>query len=253
MKISFKDKETDSAYKAYMREKDRLAQEAAEQAVNKIERLTGILVKTYPQCHKLYKDAQNRVKSRKYAIGGEMLTRGFLCPSPICDIITGNCTRGRMIEKPSKIKKASYEYGYDENNSLITSDCLASDQHEFLIYEDSAALGVVFEYLPNKECNILLLNECVYDKEGRIISFNKGECSENNSICFLTMESYGYDRLSLKNAYTTEISAVGETLSADCTEYKFEYDEKGCLAYYSTEPDMFGNNKFKIPKRKQGK
>ena len=48
-----------------------------------------------------------------------MLTRGYLCSSPIYDIVTGNCSRGKIIKRISKLKKITYEYGFDKNNNLI--------------------------------------------------------------------------------------------------------------------------------------
>ena len=68
------------------------------------------------------------VNTYQYAVGGELLHRGYYCPSPVKDIVMGNCNRGKMIKHPIKFEqKMMYEYGFCDDQLLLIKhniDCL---------------------------------------------------------------------------------------------------------------------------------
>lgn len=250
MYINFKDKNLNNAYIDYMNRKNKSAAENIEYIMEEIKRMTSVLKVIYPECDNLYKTTKNKVVTNKYASGGDLITRGYLCPSPIYDIVTGKCSRGRMINNLSKSKKISYEYGFDKKDNLIIANNLILDQHEFLLYdEDKVVLGIVFQYSTNQKCDILLINKCTYDEEGRIKSYIRGESFDNNSIDFLNIEKYNYDKLGLKEAYVSQATINDKLPIIDNTKYIFQHDKNGYLSYYTVEPYMFEDKKFKVYKK----
>ncbi len=247
MIINFKDEKLNIAYKEYLINKS--ANDNTKFIKEEIERITNILKKILPNCDKLYKITKEKVVTKKYASGGKLITRGYLCPSPIYDIVTGNCSRGRMIKHLSKFKEITYEYGFDKNDNLIIANYLDLDQHEFLVYDNNVVLGITFKYSQNQKYDILLINECVYDNKDRIISYTQGECFDNKSISCLNIEKYNYDKLGLKEAYVTQVTINDNSPIIDNTKYIFQYDKNGYLEYYTVEPYMFKDNKFKVHKK----
>lgn len=247
--MNFKDDKLNNDYKDYMNKKSKSADRDVEFVMEEVNEITNILEKVSLKCNKLYKTAKEKVVTKKFASGGDLITRGYLCPSPICDIVTGNCSRGRMINNLSKSRKISYEYGFDKDDNLITSDYLISDLHEFLLYYDNVVIGIVFKYSSNHSYDILLVNKCIYNNEGKITSYVKGECLDNNSIYYLNIERYSYEQIGLKDAYIYQVAINNESPVIDTTKYVFEHDENGYLECYSVEPYMFDDNKFKVYKR----
>lgn len=242
--INFNDKKLNQAYKNYIINKS--AYENNTELISKeISRLTDKLKEVSNKCETLYKQSADNVVTKKYALGGSLLSRGYLCPSPIYDIVTGNCSRGRIINNYPKSKKPTYEYGFDKNGDLIIANNLELNQHEFLLYDKNIILGIVFEYSQEQECEVLLINECEYDKNGRIVAYNKGECTDN-SISFLTTEKYSYDEQGLKETEIWEIAVDNNKPIANYTKYVFEHDTNGYLSSYTVEPSMFEDNTFKI-------
>lgn len=246
MNINFKNEKLNNVYKDYIINKNKSDCKNMELIMEKIKRITNILTKISPECDRLYKITKKKVVTKKYASGGELLTRGYLCPSPIYDIVTGNCTRGKMIKRISKLKKITYEYGFDKNDNLIIANHLTLDQYEFLLHINNVVLGIVFEYSSNQKCDILLINECVYDNKGLIISYTQGECFDNNSISCLNIERYNYDELGLKEAYVSQVTFDDKSPVIDNTKYIFQHDKNGYLANYTVEPSMFEDNMFKV-------
>lgn len=250
MIINFKDEKLNSAYKDYMNKKNKSADDNMEFVIEEIKKTISILKKISPECDKLYKITKEKVVTKKYASGGDLITRGYLCPSPISDIVSGNCSRGKMIKDLSRSKKISYEYGFDKNNNLIIVNYLISDLHEFLLYDDdNVVLGIVFKYSSNQKCDILLINKCIYDDKGKIISYIQSECLDNNLISFMNIENYSYLQLKLKYADVSQVAIDNETPVINHNKYIFEHDDNGYLEYYSIEPYMFKDNRFKIYKR----
>lgn len=54
----------------------------------------------------------------KYGVGGLNLYRGYYNPSPILDLVVGNCSRGRLTKKYN-VNVDDYLYGFDHDNNLI--------------------------------------------------------------------------------------------------------------------------------------
>ncbi len=113
----------------------------------------------------LYIQAENSIVRKEYGRGGEVMHRGFYCPSPIQDIIIGNCNRGRLIKNPRK--PPDYEYGFDQDGKLLSVKQFFNEignayETELLFYEGDTVNSVSYqkEEWGNR---IGWLTRCVYE------------------------------------------------------------------------------------------
>lgn len=112
-------------------------------------------------------EAERNTASRETARGGEMLHRGFYCPSLIQDLIAGNARRGKLVSASCIRKPPTYKYGFDADDRLITVSY--ENERELVFYENGVETGLTFAE-PERDRDIRYLSECVYDG-GRILSY----------------------------------------------------------------------------------
>lgn len=112
-------------------------------------------------------EVKRNIASWETARGGEMLHRGFYCPSLILDIIAGGVQRGKLVSAARLRKPPDYTYGFDEQDRLVT--VLRENERELIFYENGVETGLTFAE-PGRESDIRYLSECVYDA-GRILSY----------------------------------------------------------------------------------
>ncbi len=130
-----------------------------------------------------YNQAENQVVKKEYARGGECIHRGFYCPSPVLDIIVGNCKRGKLVKKPRK--QPDYEYWFDSHNRLILSKQRYIENSippiiELIFYNSNCINSVLYqknEFNSQYKFNISLLTKCVFENE-LIKSY---DCAELNA------------------------------------------------------------------------
>ena len=212
-----------------------------------------LLEKYASQVKEMIELAEKQVYRREYAIGGEAIHRGYYCPSPVLDIVVGNCKRGKLLKRKQKESKYTYEYLFDKNDKLVlvckydyNLVSLEKWQVELLIYQDNEVIA--FEYdLNNSE--ITCISQCVYEEE-RIVEYSRmlmysEEIQierfeyENKLLC----KSYLGRYVPIKNNFYTEIpDFMQEMLSVfqqkeyfEENKYYFVYDEQKHLIAYSTE------------------
>jgi len=107
----------------------------------------------------------------EYGIGGEVIHRGYYCPSPIIDVIHGNCTRGRSVKKKPQ-KEPSYVFGFDKQNRLVTVEQRDTNEKEFLLYRENVVQSLMYDVFCGYS-HIINISECVYDEQGRIREYSK--------------------------------------------------------------------------------
>lgn len=127
----------------------------------RIEKIAEIYSNSYRD---LYEKAKRNVIRTEYGLGGELLHRGYYCPSIIFDIIVGNAKRGRIVKKMPK-KNPELVYGFDTEGRIITVDKESSK--EFIITEEMHELGITFSEIGGICC----VSECIYDSVGRIKNY----------------------------------------------------------------------------------
>ncbi|MEW9669863.1 hypothetical protein [Ammoniphilus sp. 3BR4] len=162
----------------------------------------------------------------EYSKGGEVLHRGYYCPSPVLDLIVGNAKRGRLLKRKPDFGKYSYEYGFDMENRLIrvrgVNEFTTPDSRydeEYLIYNKNIVIGLGFDNMGQ----INTVSRCTYDN-GNIVKYEYCVCGLQE-YADLYYEDYFY-----KNNIFSEVSVFNVTPQIelyDEQKYEVELDEEG--------------------------
>lgn len=245
LNIKFENESFNQSYKKYL-EKVQLYDSKELHNQFKAECVTfSELAKKYLEKYQdSYLHLSKDIVRKEYAIGGELLARGYYCPSPIYDIVTGNCKRGTLLKRITSKSKPTYEYCYDQNNRLILINYLHSNLSEILEYNDNIVTGITFSNTLN--CEVSSIIECIYDNKNRIISFVKADCDYNNChIYHLEKEIYIYNQQGLHISEVFDFNN-SKPSQINYTKYTFEHDSAGYLSKYLAEPSMFEDNTFNV-------
>lgn len=123
------------------------------------ERITKIAEK-YESCYEeIFKEKSQQVVRFSYGLGGELMHRGYFCPSLVEDIVVGNVRRGRQVKKKPDDGKAYYTYGFDKDDQLII---VSGDyQKEFIIRENDIEIGIIF----SEDFGIKEITECRFSNK----------------------------------------------------------------------------------------
>lgn len=139
--------------------------------------------------------AEKEIVRLEYSKGGEVIHRGYYCPSPVLDLVVGGMKRGRLFKKKiPHFGSYSYEYGFDKDNRLIrvkgVNEFTTPDSRfdeEYLIYREDIVYGVEFNNLG--ELNVV--SKCVYN-DGNIIKYERSSCNMEE-LADLYVEEYTYE------------------------------------------------------------
>lgn len=108
-----------------------------------------------------------------YAVGGEYIDRGPLCPGHMESLLCGNVKRGRLVKRS---KKPSFTYGYDENGELCSciNPYLDGEHEEHIVRKGNLEVGVK----PHGEEGMVDVDygvvEVVCDDVGRVKTYLSG-------------------------------------------------------------------------------
>lgn len=159
-----------------------------------------------PLRQKLYEQAVSSAVRKEYSNNECGMHRGYYCPSPVDDLVTGGLKRGKLMKRITKNAKPDHEYLFDSNDKLVAVNSLLdwkTTETEILIYEDNLVTGITFDSYDN---SISEISESVYDSDNRIQSFLTASVSQKKSIrttiSDIKLEKYIYDEVGL---YETEI------------------------------------------------
>lgn len=204
------------------------------------------VIKRYVQkFEELHSSVFSKIVRKEYSKGGEILTRGYYCPSPILDIVTGNCKRGKLLKRIACITNPDYEYCFDENNKLILVNYLYSNQVEILEYIDDVVIGITFARDEDNE--IIALTECKYDSKGQISSFIVARRNfTDGNIDEIHRETYFYNQQGLYRADIYDFLDDKEYPHLNYERYKFVHDNQGYLKEYRCETSIIENNLYKV-------
>ena len=208
-------------------------------------RFTKIAKKYSSNYQKIYSNLISKVVRKEYSTGGELLVRGYYCPSPIYDIVTSNCKRGFLLQRITSKSKPTFEYCFDKNNRLIIINYLFSNFTEILEYNKDIVIGITFSKDVNNE--FISVIECKYDSDGRIISFIKTDSSHNNCcIDHLEKEIYTYSNLGLFEAEVFDYLHNARSGILNFYKYIFKHNEEGYLEEYKVENSIFEDDIYKV-------
>lgn len=191
-----------------------------------------------------YDKAKKQVVRKEYARGGETIHRGFYCPSPVQDIIVGNCKRGKLVKKPRKIP--DYEYWFDDNNHLILVEQICTynikipSTIELLFYNDIAVNSILYQenkFDSEEEFQISFLTKCIYEN-GLIKNYDFASVfnplQDHAEICCeIETENFEYDDKLLVSSTLESYNFDVKILSQN--KYFYNYDGNRKMISYTTE------------------
>ena len=203
------------------------------------------IAKNYsPLCKGIYEKLIPDIARKEYSTGGELLTRGYYCESPVLDIITGNRKRGKLLKRINSRSKPTYKYCFDKNNKLILINYLHSDCAEILEYENNTVVGITFSLTTNE---IICVTECVYDSRNRIVSFITAHSAFNDcSMNEIHKEAFIYNEKGLDTAEVFDYLYNEDCSNLNYDKYRFKHDEEGFLSEYTCETSMFKDDTYKV-------
>ena len=212
----------------------------------------------------LYKDIEAKTHRREYGKGGGSIQRGYYSPSMI-DLVVSNVRRGRLLKKPPKDGKYTYEYLFDESDRLICvykygyydeyqgyvwhdgGQSLAST--ELFVYEPDKVLSLNFNdlrFLRDGSHDLEYITECKY--ENGLLTRYEFAVRPNSLIDIATcsqieVEEFEYVDNQMKVMYWYRYQPHYEVLEKE--RYVFERDEEGYLSTCTLERlfhSMMGNS-----------
>ena len=175
-----------------------------------------------------YNQSESQVVRKEYARGGEVIHRGFYCPSTVQDIIVGNCNRGKLVKKPRKTP--DYEYWFDDNDRLILVKQLCADNTEI-----PPTIELLF--YNNKTVDSILYQKDKCDSEEKFLISSLTKCTYENDL----IKNYDYaqifdpadDRTGMFKHLKKMCSDVNEVLTKELQKgeslrpyvHEFEFDK----------------------------
>lgn len=183
------------------------------------------------KCQLLYEELSSNVVDFKYSTGGEVLHRGYYCPSPILDIVIGNGKRGKLIQRLTAKSKPTYRYGFDSQNELIVINILHLDESEIIIQQGEKKTGIWF----SRDFDITGLSMCIYDNN-KISSYVFCHYYPfENRIVDYRKEEYMYSAVGLDRVDTFNLHNDKKAPILQHEQYCFQHDNEGYLSKYTVK------------------
>ena len=162
------------------------------------------------------------VRHKKFAKGGLLIPWGFFCPSFAYDRIVGNARRGKLYKRVPENVIPDYEYGFDENENLITiAQKAVNDTKVFIVRSGNSQLGIQYDDLSDLvNSYVLCYSEFV---DGQISLFCVCEYSQKELLtCWY--EKYRYKNKVLDELDLIEVGAHRGNYSIKETYYHWNPD-----------------------------
>lgn len=174
-----------------------------------------------------YNEVNSKVAYKQYGLGGECLHRGYYCPSLIADIITGNASRGKILNRKPITNNSTFIFGFDHGNKLIFVE--QPDLCEFIFRQEQSEIGIAV----SKDMKIEFVSECRFSGE-QIYSYDF--CLYNSyekCIVELTSEKYAYLENQVDVIWSRTLF-LKDTWVKQCEKYTF-FVENGYLTSYRVQ------------------
>ena len=199
-----------------------------------VERLSEMAAKYGSLCNGLKKQLDEEVVSVQFATGGDIMHRGYYCPSPVQDIVVGGCKRGKLLKQPNANGKFNYKYGFDSNGKMITVEHFSLKPDEIIVRQDQVEIGIEFKEI----YGIFAITECVYSGS-QIMSYAYALYDPFEKYVIETKkELYSYSAEGLEKA--DFLSVVGSKSLFGHQQYTFQHDEDGYLSCYTYDEIVKG-------------
>lgn len=194
------------------------------------ELLSDALKLSKEEHKKQMQSCQKQANRYEHCVGGEVLQRGYYCPSPIIDIVTGNCNRGRIVKRMTEKarKNISFEYGFKDEKILFVKrkNGEKTYEYEYISYHDNKQIGYSFD----EEMNLIAISECIY-LNGKIMSYLLVYVNYDNSVDRCEKEIYEYKNGMLHSAV---LYLMQTSNSCVHDKYIFDHDADGFLSSYKS-------------------
>lgn len=215
-------------------------------SLNYMEQELLSLYNEYEPCYdKLLRDAQSVIYNIEYGRGGELLHRGYYCPSPIFDIIVGNANRGKLMKRPGKDVVYDYVYYKNKDGNLIMVDRNAEIgdsgkilcDREFIIESGNKELAPRFEFMRTiDQINIVSISLCEYS-EGRLTLYrNKLRSSihmQDGTVSYVDSSTQAEDYIYNSSGLIDQATHGEKVMNIiNETTFKFFHNESGILHEY---------------------
>ena len=138
------------------------------------------------------------------------LHRGYYCPSPIYDVVIGNCKRGRVLND-AKHPRAWFQYSFDKAGDLIAVTHpvgTALPIREFLFWEGPQVLGLTLDERQELRFVSMETYENGVLKDYKTALFAP---IQDLSLWNFRRESYEYDSIGLKSANVVKLDFNGSS------------------------------------------
>ncbi len=199
----------------------------------------------------MFGKAKNQALRFEYSKGGEVLHRGYYCPSSIIDIVVGNLNRGRLLKYNQSTP--TFTFGFDAENRIVTVENEIGN--EYIFYNGEKSIGICFY----EDSSIFRVSQCIYSnhriKEYSVIDYNPYV----KQVSEYRREEYEYNDESLTvikinlGFYMSE----DEPSTAEIIKYTFDIKD-GIIGDYITETlytngikSLFSGRKFKNQLRRK--
>lgn len=165
---------------------------------------------SYAKCRE---EAERRIVTTKYGVGtkGEV-HRGCYTPSPLFDVLVGNCSRGRPAKRPGK--RSCFRYGFDENEQIVSSEYLYQLRPVFwegIVNKSDYTLGLCYGL---EQQSLQRVTEEFY-QEAKLAGINHYQPYKNHA---LIMERYWYSDHALDRMLFLIVHAFRLSLARDGEE-----------------------------------
>jgi hypothetical protein len=127
--------------------------------------------------HALIEAAKSSAVKILYGKGGSM-SRGYLNPSPVYELIVGNVKRGRLLRHSPKNLAGSYEYYFNQDNRLVYvkeyTDLPGRIDEELLVYRNNDLFSIYFDN-PSKKgyvSSVFAVTCCSVDDLGHLVQYD---------------------------------------------------------------------------------
>jgi len=219
--------------KRYLRSNKNL--EICKPYILECERLANVVKEYVPLLQTLKDKLNQEIATEEYSTGGEVLHRGFYCPSPIIDIVIGNSKRGRILQRMTQESKPTYKYGFNADGELILVTNIIYDINaigtEIIIPNDNKEIGISFQDCCG-ERKIGRISECIYHDDQLVTYIEGAYCSFEDRVFSLKKEEYLYPDKSLETAFMYFFTNDKVRPILTHQEYRFKHDNEGYLLCY---------------------
>lgn len=171
----------------------------------------------------------------QYARGGTNNHRGYYCPSPIRDIVIGNCHRGYLYKTHPRTRQPSFIYGFNAQGELVTTESESCGK-EFILYINHATIGISYTISEEYGLWIGTITLCEYNEVGQILLYLVASCPVDGPLLMrqyeLELYHYGSEGLETADWYYL---LHHDSLYVSHNIFTFQHNADGELSSYTVE------------------